>query len=1144
MSNVINTNVKSLMARDSMTINQRALTTTMQRLSTGKRINSAADDAAGLGIATRMDSQIKGLNMAIKNANDTVSVVQTAEGAMQEVDSILQRMRELAVQSASDTNGSIDRTYLQAEVSQLSTEIDRIAGTTQFNSMNILDGSYKNKLFQIGANQGQTIGLSIASMKSSVLGVASSNTTAVEPNGSIAPVSVDGVSSKGIAATPTVVKLKFETNDSYTFTLADDVSGLKAVGINSTDLGLDGQAGTGHGAFELDLTSKASKDKFADTINTNLKAAAVDTSVSSNASYQVWTGSNHLMNDATKYDDYKFSISIDGGTPQKTIDLMPRLRNATTPITGNAPTGTEVATAMQSELQAIYGTSITIGYAGASGFTVTDTNGRSIDITQGAGSGAIFGTDAANAVTPRSITGTTQSNLSVAWDGNDLVVTNKAGGKTSLAAFGTVGTSKVTFDAIPDASSLQKSDPVTLVAAATTEAVATFGAPVEQSKLSVVFSDRVGNAPAATTGTAKYSFDITNGHGDKYATITDLDVFGGFGVTAGKTDADIISAVKLALGTGTTNLALSDSSLTAAEFKVEFSGDTLSITDTNGRALAIENFKSTIGHITVVPNNELSKTDVLSTRSADISEARFSVDMAQLDSTNNGTVKFLGTSAGKFDVYVDGVAPTTSTGLLDLSAGFIAGYADGIALAAAFQTAIQTAAVGNDITMGGILGTKTDLSKVTASWDSSTNQVVIRDTQGRNIKITPTALNAQPDAIFTSMPETKGVSGLTVKTDSVIVQGDRYAATQVDIGFNQDNTKLDFAINGIYVNTGTATHTGDATWNTSSKTDMDALKVKLDAVMTKLNSVHPRDVFEYSIVGNKLSVFQRDGGPVQISGFASASANGLSATLTPAQGQGSAKVLNLLPQRIVADAQGTKATTTSAVIQLNGLNDLISIGVSDGVNNYSLAATAVDTNSLTSTQNFATQMNKALGKSTIQASMDTNGKIYFTDKTGGQITLTSFTSGRGLEAVWKPESGQGSSVNLGSSFVGEAVASGSSDATPQVQPAVGGGTSSVKQISILSQAGANKALAVIDSALSYVNSERAKLGAVENRLSHTVDNLTNIVTNTAASKSRIMDTDYAAETTELARAQIIQQAATAMLAQANQQPQSVLALLK
>jgi len=163
---VINTNLKSLQAQDSLNINNRKLSQAMQRLSTGSRINSAADDAAGLSISSRMDSQVRGLNMAIKNANDGMSLVQTAEGAMDEVTNILQRMRELAVQSASDTNSAEDRTNLNQEIEQLSSEIDRISSTTQFNNMNILDGSFAGKVFQIGANANQTMGLSIGSMNS------------------------------------------------------------------------------------------------------------------------------------------------------------------------------------------------------------------------------------------------------------------------------------------------------------------------------------------------------------------------------------------------------------------------------------------------------------------------------------------------------------------------------------------------------------------------------------------------------------------------------------------------------------------------------------------------------------------------------------------------------------------------------------------------------------------------------------------------------------------------------------------------------------------------------------------------------------------------------------------------------------------
>jgi len=142
---VINTNIKSLISRDALTANNRQLSTAMERLSTGKRINSAADDAAGLSISSRMESQVRGLQMSVKNANDAISVTQTAEGAMQEINDILQRMRELSVQASSDSNSAQDRVYLQDEISQLSDEIDRIANATQFNGINVLDGGFSNK---------------------------------------------------------------------------------------------------------------------------------------------------------------------------------------------------------------------------------------------------------------------------------------------------------------------------------------------------------------------------------------------------------------------------------------------------------------------------------------------------------------------------------------------------------------------------------------------------------------------------------------------------------------------------------------------------------------------------------------------------------------------------------------------------------------------------------------------------------------------------------------------------------------------------------------------------------------------------------------------------------------------------------------
>ena len=155
---VINTNIKSLQAQTAMTVNNRNLGKAMEQLSTGKRINSAADDAAGLAISNKMTAQIRGLNQAVRNANDAISMIQTAEGATQEITPMLQRMRELAVQGANDTYSAEDRAAIGKEYDQLAEEIDRIADNTEWNGVKILDGSVFSSgtaaKFQIGTGDG------------------------------------------------------------------------------------------------------------------------------------------------------------------------------------------------------------------------------------------------------------------------------------------------------------------------------------------------------------------------------------------------------------------------------------------------------------------------------------------------------------------------------------------------------------------------------------------------------------------------------------------------------------------------------------------------------------------------------------------------------------------------------------------------------------------------------------------------------------------------------------------------------------------------------------------------------------------------------------------------------------------------------
>ncbi len=187
MALTINTNVASLNAQRNLERTQGDLSTSMERLSSGLRINSAKDDAAGLAISDRMTSQIRGLNQAARNANDGISLAQTAEGAMQESTNILQRMRELSVQAANATNSAADRSALQAEVNQLKTEMNRIAQSTTFNGLRILDGSFVSQQFQVGPNANETIGVSIQSMAADDLGryaVYATNHTANQGTGS------------------------------------------------------------------------------------------------------------------------------------------------------------------------------------------------------------------------------------------------------------------------------------------------------------------------------------------------------------------------------------------------------------------------------------------------------------------------------------------------------------------------------------------------------------------------------------------------------------------------------------------------------------------------------------------------------------------------------------------------------------------------------------------------------------------------------------------------------------------------------------------------------------------------------------------------------------------------------------------------
>lgn len=254
MAMIVNTNIASLNAQRNLNATQNDLAVSLQRLSTGLRINSAKDDAAGLAISERFSTQIRGLNQAARNANDGISLAQTAEGALSEVTNNLQRIRELAVQARNATNSESDRQALDAEVQQRINEINRVANQTEFNGLRVLDGSFTEQVFQVGANFGQTISVaSIAASTAAALGLTGGNLTDYQSTGgamtgdmTAGQLSINGVS---IGAATSAAELAAAINSSGTgvtataaatvatggAVTAGDVSGLTINGVTVAD---------------------------------------------------------------------------------------------------------------------------------------------------------------------------------------------------------------------------------------------------------------------------------------------------------------------------------------------------------------------------------------------------------------------------------------------------------------------------------------------------------------------------------------------------------------------------------------------------------------------------------------------------------------------------------------------------------------------------------------------------------------------------------------------------------------------------------------------------------------------------------------------------------------------------------------------
>jgi flagellin len=286
MANVVLTNIASLNAQRNLSRSGATLNTSLQRLSSGLRINSAKDDAAGLAISERFTTQIRGLNQAARNANDGISLAQTAEGDLAAVSNNLQRIRELAVQSANATNSTSDRAALQLEVAELISEIDRVGRNSSFNGVKLLDGSFSSQVFQIGANAGETVTItSIASARTTNLGAALS--------ASVTGGTITAATSSGdVTINGTNIGAASDDARSVTAAVNSTVSGVtataQATSAAGTTTGTTAQTGTitinGSSTASIVLGTDASSNRVLVTDAINLLSAATGVIATNNGS--------------------------------------------------------------------------------------------------------------------------------------------------------------------------------------------------------------------------------------------------------------------------------------------------------------------------------------------------------------------------------------------------------------------------------------------------------------------------------------------------------------------------------------------------------------------------------------------------------------------------------------------------------------------------------------------------------------------------------------------------------------------------------------------------------------------------------------------------------------------------------------------
>jgi len=1028
MPQVINTNIASLNAQRNLSNSQMSLQTALQRLSSGLRLNSAKDDAAGMAISDRMTSQVRGLNQAIRNSNDGISMAQTAEGALGEIGNILQRVRELSIQSANATNSDSDRATLQSEVVQLKAELSRIANNTTFNGQRILDGSMQSAAFQVGADAAQTIKFSINSASSQSLGV----------------------------------NMKATDNTSNGLTLATDNYRVDSGGGNATLMG---------------------KALTATTVSSTANGYLAQTLIIKDSVGNVLVGG---------------SIGISAG--EQVSEVVARL-NA---VSGVRATGsnqfklTSIASGLSSDGTATFSAVL------ASGNVTSSLNISGV--TTASSQSAIF-----NAIRD-SINGDTDlKNAGVVAGINaagQLVVRNNTGADLGVEITTTANASSVAF-------LITGTDVASTAITITADLASAGGAARIGGQLSVFLADGY-SIQSSVAAVASYFNASASAQVSASANGVGID-----NVVTNTIPSNYVMANGALTGKATTATVV-------ASVSNAYAAQTLTIRDATGAKLAG-------GDSIVVAVGASVDTVVTTLNNLTGVQASASAELKVVDYTA------VSAATGSLSFAI--ISGSTSVNLTLASVTAAATVTD-IDVFKAIRDAINA-----DTTLTG--------AGVSASIDS-TGYLSIKNNDGKNLAIALTGTSAVgsissfslavrgTDAAATQQTITAGVntgSSTAVGGTLKVALADGYtissniakASSYFDVNANSNAAVVESGVNfGTRTAAQTLTIVGLGTGTVAIAKDDSA-----DRIAQLVNG---------QTVTTGVSATART--QAKLSGLSTAGTvsftlygeNGGSAAIS-ALVTGSGTTANL---SALASAINNQSSRTGITATLADNNASILLKDETGANivisnfNHSAASTATASN-ITGTQASltVTGLSDAIDAATgaINTTATTSATLYKggTTNLGADSTVVGGTVSFAAAQAFTISSGIGSSSRIGGNS--------------SLLSADAGGISSsnlfnVATVDISTVDGANQAIGAIDGALTQVNAVRSSMGALQNRFLSTISSLSAASENIASARSRIQDTDFAAETANLTRSQILQQAGVAMLAQANQLPQLVLSLLK